>query len=136
MRILLDTHVAVWLAEGSRRLGLRARRRIDLAARSGGVAISAITFWEVGVLAQKGRLQLPQGLGAWREVVLSQPGMTELAVSSEIAVAAVDLPGSFHADPADRLIVATSRVTETPLLTVDERILAYAGQGHIRIVDG
>jgi len=109
------------------------RRRLDAAARDEeGLGISAISFWEVGVLSQKGRLELPEGLKAWREIVLAQAGVVEISVSSEIAAEAVDLPGPFHSDPADRLIVATARLTARHIVTVNERILAYAKQGHVR----
>ena len=103
--ILLDTHVMLWLRLGERELGTRARAEIDRAWQSGEVAVSAISFWEVALLKAKGRIKFPEDVALWRREQLAQ-GVVEIAVDGEIGIHAVGL-ADFHADPADRLIVAT-----------------------------
>jgi PIN domain nuclease of toxin-antitoxin system len=131
MRLLLDTHVLVWLAEGCEELPRPARELIDRAAANDGVAVSAISFWEVAMLAQRGRISLSAPVAAWREHVIDQPGIVELPVGGEVAIEAVQLPGQLHADPADRFLVASARVHRLRLATRDRRLLAYGAAGHV-----
>lgn len=133
--ILLDTHVLVWTVGGDRRLGPRANRLIEQSARGGGVLISAITPWEIALLAEKGRLQLAREVKAWLETALALPGIRVAPIEPALAVDSVRLPGSFHADSADRLIVSTARFLGIPLLTADRAILAYAADGHVQAED-
>lgn len=123
--ILLDTHVMLWLRLGEARLGARARLEIDQAWQSGEVGVSAISFWEVALLKDKGRIRFPEEVGLWRREQLEQ-GVVELAVDGEIGIRAVSL-ADFHADPADRLIVATA-LEGHRLVTADERILGWSGR--------
>ena len=133
--ILLDTHVLVWAVDGDRRLGENAAAAIEQARRTDRIGISAITPWEIALLAERGRLRLAQDVGEWMDAALSAPGLDVLPIEPAIAVASVRLPGEFHADPADRLIVATARHWRTPLATADRAIAAYASSGHLRVID-
>lgn len=133
--IVLDTHVLVWVVDGSRRLGAAARDRVNQAARAGGVGLSAITPWEVALLAGKGRLRLGRDVAAWLDEALALPGLRLIPIDPSIAVASVGLPGDLGADPADRFIVATARHLGVPLVTADRAILAYGRQGHVRALD-
>ncbi len=133
--ILLDTHVLVWTVGGDRRLGPRARAAVGEAASADGVLVSAITPWEIALLVEKGRLRLGREVGAWLEAALALPGIVLATIEPAIAVDSTKLPGGFHADPADRLIVATSRHRGVPLLTADRAILSYAARGHLHAVD-
>lgn len=92
---------------------------------NGELAVSAITFWEVGILVKKGRLATNQSLLLWRNELLAA-GLTEIPVDGIVGIAAseLDLP---QADPADRLIVATALARNAVLVTADERILAWSG---------
>ena len=122
--MVLDTHVLLWLRRGDQRLGRKARREIDQAWRSDGVGVSAISFWEVAMLERKGRLSLKVPVGPWRREQLEQ-GIVEIPLDGEIGIRAVHLPG-LHADPADRLIVATA-LDAHRLATADRRLLAWPG---------
>ena len=133
--ILLDTHVVVWSVEGHRRLGVAAGGGIEEARRTDRVGISAITPWEIALLVEKGRLHLALEVGAWMETLLGARGIDLLPVEPAIALDSVRLPGDFHADPADRLIVATARYWRAPLLTADQAILDYAADGHMQAMD-
>ncbi len=131
--LLLDTHVAVWLVDGLPRLRPAARRAIDHAAARGQLVISAISFWEVALLARRDRLALTMPAFEWRRAVLALPGLSEAPVSSEIAIEAASLPEPFHADPADRFIVATARLQDARIVTYDQRILDYGRAGHVQV---
>ena len=133
--IVLDTHALVWAVEGSSRLGSRARARIDDERRTGRVGISAITPWEIALLVAKGRLQLAMDVGVWLERALRSPGIDLCPIEPAIALDSVRLPGAFHADPADRLLIATARHWSATLVTADGAILEYASGGHVSTLD-
>ena len=133
--IVLDTHALIWVVNDDPGLGSTARTVIDDTVRTDFVLVSAITAWEIALLAQKGRLSLGREVGAWIKTALALPGIRLAPIEPEIAVDSVRLPGSFHADPADRLIVATARHWDAPLLTADDAILDYGTHGHVRTAD-
>ena len=122
--ILLDTHAALWLRSGDDRLGQVARAEIQEAWESDEVALSAISFWEMAMLRDKGRIGYPEEIGRWRREQLDQ-GLIEIPVDGEIGIRAASLP-DFHADPADRIIVATALGSHR-LATADTRILTWSG---------
>ena len=130
--IVLDTHVLIWAVQGDARLGPAAARSVEREAKAGGVGVSAITPWEIALLAERGRLRLDRDVGDWIAAALNVPGFRLLPIEPAIAVASVRLPASMPADPADRLIVATARHHGAQLLTADRQILDFAAHGHIR----
>ncbi len=123
--IVLDTHIWVWWVQGDERLTTTQRQVIE-ENESATLGVSAISCWEVAKLVERDRLNLPVPLTEWFAKALSYPGMQLLPITPAIAIASTTLPGSFHRDPADQLIVATARTHQCRLLTADERILAYA----------
>lgn len=133
--ILLDTHVLIWAVTDDPRLGSVAQAAIEETGRSDRLAVSAITPWEIALLVQKDRLHLEQEVGTWIETTLALPSVQLLPIEPAIAVSSVLLPGAFHADPADRFIVATARHFDISLLTADRAILAYAANGHVDALD-
>ena len=133
--IVLDTHVLVWALDGNRRLGADAGAAIAAAERADGIGVSAITPWEIALLADRGSLRLARETGAWIEAALALPGIRLIPIDPAIAIDSVRLPGEFRADPADRLIVATARHCAAPLLTADYAILAYAAGDHVDTID-
>ena len=133
--IVLDTHALIWAVEGDGRLGASASRLIEETVQTDRLGVSAITPWEVALLVERGRLRLGRELSGWLEDVLALPGVSLVPIEPAIAIDSVRLPGDFHADPADRFIVATARHLDAPLLTADRKILAYAAAGHVRTVD-
>ena len=92
MMVLLDTSALVWLWAGDRRLGRQARETIDIALQNERLAVSAITFWEVAMLRDKGRLDFPEDVGLWRRELLAQ-GLVEIPVTGDVAVRAGALEG-------------------------------------------
>lgn len=122
--ILLDTHTALWLRAGDTRLGPAARAEIQQAWESDQVALSAISFWEMAMLRDKERIRYPEDVGRWRREQLKQ-GLVEIPVDGEIGIRANGL-ADLHADPADRIIVATA-LGRHRLVTADTRILSWSG---------
>jgi PIN domain nuclease of toxin-antitoxin system len=133
MTVLLDTHALIWLAEGLDDLPPRSRKRLDAAARSEGLAVSAISFWEVALLEQRRRVSLAQPIERWREAILGPTAIQEVGVDGAIAIEAVRLPGDLHEDPADRILIATARLRGWTLATRDARILEYGAAGHVKV---
>lgn len=126
--ILLDTHIWIWLADENDRLTKQQRRIIEH-HRDSGLGVSIISCWEVAKLVEYGRLKLSCPVDEWMEAAITLPGVRLLKLTPRIAVVSTRLPGDFHRDPADQLIVATARVHDLKLLTVDEKILKYE---HVR----
>jgi len=79
----------------------------------------------VAKLVERGRLQLTLPVENWLAQALALPGIQMLELTPRIVVESTQLPGEFHRDPADQLIVATARVYNVPLLTADGKILSY-----------
>lgn len=129
--IVIDTHVLIWAVQDDRRLGEQSRKIIDEMTRQSRILISAITPWEIAMLAEKGRIALGDDVGRWIDKVIALPGVQVAPLEVSIAVGSVRLPGDFHADPADRMIVATARFHQVPLMTADQAILDYGTKGHV-----
>ncbi|NBV84767.1 MAG: type II toxin-antitoxin system VapC family toxin [Verrucomicrobia bacterium] len=113
---VLDTHAWVWMSAGAPEAGAAATFR-------GRCVVSAISVWEVSMLAQKGRLELAPDLDVWLSINLTAPAELE-PISPAICIASCQLP-EFHGDPADRLIVATAITLGLPLITADRKIIEW-----------
>jgi PIN domain nuclease of toxin-antitoxin system len=125
--ILLDTHVLLWLRLGNPRLGRRARALLDTAWWDGAASVSTITYWELGLLVAKGRLDVDIEVTRWRAELLSE-GLVEIPVTGDIAALTGEIP-DMHGDPADRIIAATAiTLDDCRLLTADERLLDWPGE--------
>lgn len=133
--ILLDTHVLIWSLQDEPRLGPEARKLLDEQILADGLMVSAITPWEIALLAKRSRIVLGVDTGRWIEEALALPGIVLAELDPKIAVDSVNLPGDFPNDPADRIIIATARHHKVPLLTVDRAILNYGAAGHVSVID-
>ena len=122
--IVVDTHIWVWWVHGDASLPASARALLD-ASEQTGIGVSAISCWEVAKLVEQNRLTLPCPVFDWLQQALAYPGVRLLELSPRICVESTQLPGVFHRDPADQIIVATARVLDAPLVTVDGRIQSY-----------
>ncbi|MBM4345756.1 MAG: type II toxin-antitoxin system VapC family toxin [Deltaproteobacteria bacterium] len=134
MRVLIDTHVLIWLLEGRPELPAASLAVLEREIGLHGAAVSAMSFWEVAMLAKRGRIALLRPVAAWRQAALGLPRVVEVPLAGEVAVEAAQLPGEFHADPADRFLVATARVLGMRLATRDGRILDYARSGLVQVL--
>jgi PIN domain nuclease of toxin-antitoxin system len=120
--IVLDTATWIWRASDPKRLTTSARRAIDEAESA---LVSAISIWEVAMLVAKRRIQLDRPVEQWVDIALALPGIQLAPLEPAIAVRSTKLPGEFHPDPADRIIVATALENAVPIVTPDERIRSY-----------
>lgn len=125
-RVILDTHVLLWLDRNDAAIGPQTRSKVEIAWRAGALAVSAITFWEAAMLAERGRITLPVTPERWRMDWLDA-GLTEIPIDGHVALLACRLD-DFHRDPADRFIVATALDRDAPLLTADRLILDWRGK--------
>ena len=118
--ILLDTHALVWAVAGSKRLSRAAAATIRKARAEDGLAIAAITLWELAALIARGRIQAYGTVEA--SVRLLVEGVAIKPLTAEIAALATQFPDDYPRDPADRLIGATARAEGLVLVTQDARI--------------
>ena len=123
MKLLLDTHIWIWLLHSPERLGRRAHQ--DLAAEENELWVSPISTWEALLLHRKKRVQLSSDFLAWLQQ--GTPGFQPAPFTHEIVLAAEQL--QLHADPADRFLAATAQVLDLTLVTADVRLL---GLGNIK----
>ena len=128
--IVLDTHVWVWWVHGDAKLP-EDYARVIAEHESSGLGVSVISCWEVAKLVEYNRLTLPDTLDKWMEEALGYPGIRSLDLSARIAIESTRLPPPFHKDPADQIIVATARVYDCRLLTLDHKIRSYE---HIKLL--
>jgi PIN domain nuclease of toxin-antitoxin system len=130
--LLVDTHCWIWYAAATReRLTNQHIHLIREAATAERLIVSAISVWEVAMLEAKNRIQLQKPCTQWVQEALTMPGLSSAPLSPEIAIESNHLPGEFHGDPADGIIVATARVMSARLLTSDRNIRAYCKKGHV-----
>lgn len=133
--IIIDTHVFLWLMEGSSELQPLEIELINKIVNNGQVIVASISIWEIAMLQKLGKITLSTPIKDWVEQSLNQKGIVIVTFDAAILIESVFLPGNFHKDPADRMIVATSRIKKVPLLTRDQRILDYSKDGHLQVVE-
>jgi PIN domain nuclease of toxin-antitoxin system len=130
--IVLDTHTLLWWASGDEaQLSAAAAQTIEGELNGGQIMVSSISAWELAMLVARGRVALSMDIEEWLSVVGQIEAVSFIPVDNEIAVKSIELPGEFHKDPADRIIVATARKLAAPLITADEKIRDYP---HVRAI--
>ena len=128
--IILDTHIWVKWVLDDNQLPESIRDKI-YEHEPDGLGVSVISCWEVAKLVELERLTFDMDVFDWIEQALIYPGLQLIEFSPRIAVESTQLPGEFHRDPADQIIVATARIHNCPLLTLDTKILDYA---HVKLL--
>ena len=123
--IVLDTHIWMWWVHDDKKL-TRLQIEIIQETEDNIIGISAISCWEIAKLIELKRLEIPCDIREWFERALSYPGIRILELTPEIAIDSTQVPGKFHRDPADQIIVATARIYNCPLVTSDNKILRYS----------
>lgn len=130
--IVLDTHALLWWASGDQaQLSAAAIHAVERELEGGQIVVSSISAWELAMLVARDRIALSMDIEAWLSVVSQIEAVSFVPVDNEIAVKSVELPGDFHKDPADRIIVATARKLAAPLVTADNKIRDYP---HVRTI--
>lgn len=130
-KFLLDTHVWIWMINNSENFSVTVKKDIQKAAEHSLLFLSTISIWELAMLVKKERLHLDRPIQLWVETALNNTGINLIDLLPEIAIDSSFLPGSFHGDPADRIIVATARIHELNLITADKKILEYGHQNYL-----
>ena len=119
-RLLLDTHIVLWLDSGDERLSVSTRALIDECWRNGGtICLSAVTAWEIALLVDTGRIELDRPIEEWIGNFLDRPGIEPVPLGHLAACGAYRLHPLAHRDPADRLLIATAIALACPLVTYD-----------------
>ena len=122
--IVLDTHTWLWWTLDAERLS-DAQTAVILENEDDLIGVSAISCWEIAKLTEYGRLDLPLELAEWFDAAFAYPGVALLELTPEVAIESTRLPGRFHRDPADQIVVATARVHGCELVTSDGKIVSY-----------
>ena len=123
--IVIDTHILIWWVSGDKKLSNAAKNIIKKTLVDSEVIISSISVWEISMLIEKERLVISMDIESWINEVSSIEGVRFMPVDNEIGIKSTKLPGDFHKDPADRIIVATARKLAVALVTADEKIIEY-----------
>ncbi len=124
--IVLDTHAWIWWLTAPEKLNSKTRKLIERNLGNSNVRVSSISVWETAMLVTRGRLNFEIDFSSWLQTVIAVPGLRFQPVDNAIAYQAVNLPGTFHADPADRMIVATAMGLEATLISGDQKIQDYS----------
>jgi PIN domain nuclease of toxin-antitoxin system len=130
--LLLDTCAIIFIAE-NQAIDPLARQQVTAASGSGGVLVSPISAWEIGLLATKRGFAFFPDPKAWFQSFILNPGVRLTPLTPEMAIDSSFLP-PLHADPADRLLIATARAMQVPIVTRDRQILAYAQAGVVMAI--
>ncbi len=121
VKLLLDTHVWIWSLTASRNLGRRFTRELTSARNE--LWLSPVSVWEALLLAEAGRVSIPQEPHRYLENVLAEQGYREAPLTHKVALESRRLSLATE-DPADRFLAATARIYDLTLVTADERLLA------------
>lgn len=119
----MDTHILLYWFGKDSRLSKKQSRTIQRASPDQPLLVSDISLWEIANLHSLGRIHLGLPLRDWLEAATSLPLVQRIGLSPAIAAGVAGLPSTFHRDPADRIIVATTQIFGATLLTHDSRII-------------
>ena len=125
MRLLLDTHIFLWLIIGDRRIG--EAMQTDILNPENEVYLSAVSIWEISVKYQLGRLPLPDPPQVYLPVQRQRHQIASLSLDESSVSQLANLP-SIHRDPFDRMLVCQAIEHNLTIVTVDEMLQAYPAQ--------
>ncbi|RLD78328.1 MAG: type II toxin-antitoxin system VapC family toxin [Bacteroidetes bacterium] len=121
--IVIDTHIVIWDALKPEMLSKKAKNAIKKANDSDGIIISDISFWEIAMLVSKKRIEINVPYLEFIKLVKSANNIINQGINPEIADISVSFPAEINADPADRIICATSVYKSIPLITADKNLI-------------
>ena len=124
--IVIDTHVLFWwLSETRGELSPKARAAVEAEENGGEILVSSMSAWEIALLVRAGRLRLSVNVADWVDAAARIDCVRFIPLDNVIAVTSINMPGTLHRDPADRIIAATALWFGAPLVTKDARLPAY-----------
>ncbi len=130
--IILDTHVLLWSLLKSEELSTQTKQIISEAKVDAQLMISSISLWEIAMLEYKKRINVFEPITNFLDSIGEIKGLIVKDISSNIAAESTMLVDNFHSDHADRIITATAKCHGATLLTRDQKIINWAGLGHIK----
>lgn len=132
--VLLDTCALLWMALGDEKLSNGpAKNKIEKAFKNNQLHLAAISLWEIAMLESKNRIVLNEPVLSWVTTCIQKYNLNIIPIGVEVAIESCHLPGGFHSDPSDRMIVATARVHHLTLVTQDQLILDYGKNGLLKV---
>jgi PIN domain nuclease of toxin-antitoxin system len=131
--VLLDTCALIWIVDEGKIAPAAEAALVEMEAAPGGLLVSPISAWEIGLLASRGRLFLSVEPRDWFRQALDA-GLTLAPMPPEVLIASSFLPGSSLRDPSDRIIAATARAYRYRLMTRDRPLLDFAEAGHMEAI--
>jgi PIN domain nuclease of toxin-antitoxin system len=131
---LLDTCTIIYIGT-NKALKAGTTEALNDAAKSGSLAVSAISAFEIGLSMSKGRIASSLPPLAFFNRFVETAECSVLALSPELLIASSYLPGSVHGDPMDRIIIATARQHDLTIVTNDRAILSYGAAGHVKVLE-
>lgn len=132
--LLLDTCATLWIAAGEPIAPAATQALKEAQTTGASLHVSAITAWEIGLLAARGRIALTMTPNAFFAAVLATPGVALAPLTPAILIDSSHLPGEAPRDPADRMVIATARAHGLAVVTRDRAIIGYAEAGHLQAV--
>lgn len=134
-KLLLDTHIWIWVIEGNSIISPLVRKSIEQAREKEQLLISPISVWEIALLVERKRISLEMELTDWLKQWIELPGILMAPISFQVAILSNRLPGIIHGDPADRILIASAYEEHAVLVTADEKILKYGENHFISVFD-
>jgi len=135
-KIVLDTHILVWSLLEPDNIAKKIKEQIASAQSVSSLYISSITLWEIAMLIQKKRISVFERTSDFLKYISRIEGLSVIEISAEIAAESVMLPGAFSSDPADCIIIASTRGIAGSLITRDQKIIEWANQGYLKVIKG
>jgi len=130
--VVLDTHILLWSLIKPEQISRSIKQKITAAQNENKLVICSISLWEIAMLNHKKRINIYEPIKNFLKSISDIDGLSVKDLSPEIASESVLLMDDFHGDPADRIIVATTKMLGATLLTRDKKILDWAKDGHIK----
>lgn len=132
--IVLDTHVLLWSLLSPEKLSNNIKNLIEVAQNTNNLFISCITLWEISMLIQKGRIDIYEPIDSFLNSIAKTDGLRVVSITPVIAAQSVSLPGGFVGDPADCIIIASTRDIAGTLATYDNKIVSWARLGYLKTI--
>jgi PIN domain nuclease of toxin-antitoxin system len=134
--VVLDTHIILWSLLSPENISAEIKKTIAKAQENENLFISSITLWEIAMLIKKRRINVYERSSDFLESIVNIDGLKVIQINAGIASESVMLPGNFSSDPADCLIIASTRELAGALITRDQKIIDYSCQGYLKVIKG
>jgi PIN domain nuclease of toxin-antitoxin system len=131
--LLLDTCAMIFIAT-ARVMTPGARQEVRAASIAGSILVSPVSAWEIGLRSVRRGVPFHPDPKRWFQLFMAYPGVRLTPLTPDIAIESSHLPQPLHSDPADRLLIATARALQIPIVTRDSRILSYARAGFVAAI--